>query len=146
MAAVAGSGPCRSAATIRSGPSIVIGAFADYDFSGIKGDLAFNASGAAEEKLKILWAAGGRSAGFRSSSSWCLCPAATPRRGSANQPRLGFNPRCLACRPKHTYTGWFIGAGYEYGLGWLPGLFWKTEYRFADYGSDSVRLSQRRSR
>jgi outer membrane immunogenic protein len=31
--------------------------------------------------------------------------------------------------------GWFVGTGYEYNLGWLPGLSWKTEYRFADYGS-----------
>ena len=38
---------------------------------------------------------------------------------------------------KNTYDGWFIGTGYEYGLGFLPGLFWKTEYRFADYGTDS---------
>jgi outer membrane immunogenic protein len=40
--------------------------------------------------------------------------------------------------PKHTYAGWFVGTGYEYGLGFLPGLFWKTEYRFADYGSDNI--------
>ena len=41
---------------------------------------------------------------------------------------------------KHTYSGWFIGSGYEYGLGWFPGLFWKTEYRFADYGKERVDL------
>jgi hypothetical protein len=29
--------------------------------------------------------------------------------------------------PAHTYTGWFLGAGYEYALGLMPGLFWKTE-------------------
>ena len=40
--------------------------------------------------------------------------------------------------PAHTYAGWFIGGGYEYGLGLLPGLFWKTEYRFADYGTDNI--------
>ena len=38
---------------------------------------------------------------------------------------------------KNTYDGWFIGTGYEYGLGFLPGLFWKTEYRFADYGNEN---------
>jgi outer membrane immunogenic protein len=32
------------------------------------------------------------------------------------------------------------GSGYEYGLGWLPGLFWKTEYRFASYDKDRVQL------
>jgi outer membrane immunogenic protein len=31
-----------------------------------------------------------------------------------------------------------ISAAYEYGLGFLPGLFWKTEYRFADYGTDRI--------
>jgi outer membrane immunogenic protein len=36
---------------------------------------------------------------------------------------------------EHTYNGWFLGSGYEYKLDWMPGLFWKTEYRFADYGS-----------
>jgi outer membrane immunogenic protein len=30
-----------------------------------------------------------------------------------------------------TYHGWFIGSGYEYNI--VSGLFWKTEYRFADY-------------
>jgi outer membrane immunogenic protein len=35
----------------------------------------------------------------------------------------------------HTYSGWFIGTGYEYGLTFLPGLFWKTEYRYSDYKS-----------
>jgi outer membrane immunogenic protein len=29
------------------------------------------------------------------------------------------------------YKGWFLGAGDEYALGFLPGLFWKTEYRFS---------------
>jgi hypothetical protein len=41
---------------------------------------------------------------------------------------------------RHTYTGWFIGTGYEYALGFFPGLFWKTEYRFSDYGTDRVAL------
>jgi outer membrane immunogenic protein len=41
----------------------------------------------------------------------------------------------------HTYTGWFLGGGYEYNLNWLPGLFWKTEYRFAQYETDSLPLT-----
>ena len=32
-----------------------------------------------------------------------------------------------------TYKGWFLGAGDEYGLSFLPGLFWKTEYRFSRF-------------
>jgi outer membrane immunogenic protein len=33
----------------------------------------------------------------------------------------------------NTYNGYFIGSGYEYGFEFFPGLFWKTEYRFASY-------------
>jgi outer membrane immunogenic protein len=43
---------------------------------------------------------------------------------------------------KHTYSGWFIGTGYEYAIGWMPGLFWKTEYRFADLSADLVNVLQ----
>ena len=39
--------------------------------------------------------------------------------------------------PAKTYNGWFIGSGYEYAFDWLPipGLFWKTEYRYSQYNS-----------
>jgi outer membrane immunogenic protein len=38
-----------------------------------------------------------------------------------------------------TYHGWFVGAGDEYSLGRvLPGLFWKTEYRFAQFDAKNV--------
>ena len=33
------------------------------------------------------------------------------------------------------FRSWFIGGGYEYAVPWagFHGLFWKTEYRFAQY-------------
>jgi outer membrane immunogenic protein len=37
-----------------------------------------------------------------------------------------------------TYNGYFIGGGTEYALSFHPGLFWKTEYRFADYGRQNL--------
>ena len=30
-----------------------------------------------------------------------------------------------------THNGWFLGGGVEYAIGMFPGLFWKTEYRYA---------------
>ena len=33
----------------------------------------------------------------------------------------------------NTYHGWFVGGGDEYQLGFAPGLFWRSEYRFAQY-------------
>ena len=66
--------------------------------------------------------------------------------GGYTQARFGqvdFNSaiRRATIRPStNTYYGWFIGTGYEYGLGFLPGLFWKTEYRFADYGTERLSI------
>ena len=35
----------------------------------------------------------------------------------------------------YNVNGWFIGGGYEYQLPWFHGLTWKTEYRFNQYQS-----------
>jgi outer membrane immunogenic protein len=44
---------------------------------------------------------------------------------------------------KRTYKGWFLGAGDEYAINFLPGLFWKTEYRFSEFDVENnpVRFS-----
>jgi outer membrane immunogenic protein len=127
------------------GSNIVVGAFGDYDWSSIKGDAAIDALAAVgEEKLKSSWAAGGRIGWIPFQASQLLVFVS----GGYTEARFNqvdllsvFNgvPRNLAIS-KHTYSGWFLGTGYEYGIGWLPGLFWKTEYRFADYGSERVQI------
>ena len=137
------------------GSNIVIGAFGDYDFSGIKGDMVqsrFQRLGPRrEEKLKNSWAAGGRIGWIPFQASQLLVyrvgrlhAGAVRRRSTSVHPR----PCADRCRrfAKHTYAGWFVGAGYEYGLGFLPGLFWKTEYRFADYGVRQHLRAGRRGR
>jgi opacity protein-like surface antigen len=35
----------------------------------------------------------------------------------------------------NTYTGWFIGSGFEYSFDFLPGLFFKTEYQYSTFNS-----------
>ena len=35
------------------------------------------------------------------------------------------------------YRGWFIGAGDEYALSFVPGLFWKTEYRLSELDAET---------
>jgi outer membrane immunogenic protein len=118
----------------------VIGVFGDYDFGGIKGDVAVPIGATTyvgNEKLTSAWAVGGRigylitpsimtfvSAGYteaRFSGADLFVPAPPP---PAN---TGLSV------PAHTFSGWFLGGGYEYNLGWLPGLFWRTEYRLAEY-------------
>jgi hypothetical protein len=125
--------------------SVVIGAFADYDWSGIKGKMNSTVLGAiADEKLKSVWAAGGRIGWI----PWQQTPIMAFVSGGYTEARFDQADFYDVIIPtpfgsslaRHTYSGWFLGAGYEYGLGWLPGLFWKTEYRFADYGTENVAL------
>ncbi len=42
--------------------------------------------------------------------------------------------------PATNYSGWFLGGGVEYALAWLPipGLFWRSEYRFAEYQAEDL--------
>ena len=112
-------------------PSIVIGAFGDYDFGSIKGDL-----GNTDEKLSSSWHVGGR-------VGWIALPnlLAFVSGGytEARFDQIDFAFHGLSGYiPATTYKGWFLGSGYEYGLGFMPGLFWKTEYRFADYQAQTL--------
>src|SRR5690242_3639806 len=123
--------------------NIVIGAFADYDFSGIKGNLHTNVQDlVGREKLKSSWAAGGRIGwiAFQPLLVYVSAGVTEARFNSISlADGLSGTPTTLSVAG-HTYSGWFIGSGYEYALSFMPGLFWKTEYRFADYGTDRVAL------
>jgi len=118
----------------------VIGAFGDYDFASLKGRVVepfFPSYGT--EKLDSQWSIGGRvgvlvtpslltyfSAGYTEAhfNAYNLFNASIN-----NGPIGGALPNYIAGQ---TYKGYFLGAGDEYALSFLPGLFWKTEYRFSD--------------
>ena len=125
--------------------NIVIGAFADYDFSGIKGNwhtaVAFSDL-VGREKLKSSWAVGGRIGwiAFQPLLVYVSGGYTEARFNSINLVEALSGVSTTFSVDRHTYSGWFIGTGYEYALGFFPGLFWKTEYRFADYGTDRVPL------
>jgi outer membrane immunogenic protein len=126
------------------GSNFVIGAFGDYDFSSIKGDMSVPAlDSIGREKLKNSWAAGGRLGYLPFQSQQLLVYVSggytEARFGEVAFSDFGGGPNDLSLA-KHTYSGWFLGSGYEYQFGWLPiqGLTWKTEYRFADYSADRV--------
>ncbi len=42
--------------------------------------------------------------------------------------------------PAQTYSGWFLGSGFEYNFNWLPlpGLFLRTEYRYSTYSQQDL--------
>jgi outer membrane immunogenic protein len=121
--------------------SWVLGAFGDYDFTDLKGDVVIPGLDAVgREKQDSAWAVGGR-------LGYTLTPTIlTYVNGGYSQ--AGFSGveffRQTDGAPTgrniadHTYSGWFVGSGFEYSLGWMPGLFWKTEYRFAQYNRDSL--------
>jgi len=126
-------------------PRWVIGAFADGDYGSLTGNYAPSAigTGAAfgQEKMRSSWAAGAR-VGYL-----VLPQLLTYVSGGFTQAR--FNSITMATpvagvtfvQDAATYNGWFLGSGYEYGLDLLPGLFWKTEYRFSTYQSQQPALT-----
>jgi outer membrane immunogenic protein len=122
----------------------VIGVFGDYDFSGMKGDFAASFGGevfGGREKLKSAWAVGGRIGYLISPTvlTYISGGFTEARFSSVELASLAVVPDPIGDRiNRHTYSGWFLGSGFEYNLGWLPGLFWRTEYRFASYDKDNL--------
>jgi outer membrane immunogenic protein len=132
---------------------MVVGAFGDYDFADIKGNPSDPFSGfGGREKLSSQWAVGGRigavvlpslltyfTAGYTEAKFDSINLVAT---SATNLFALGPNAATGLYVPGHTYKGWFLGAGDEYALSFLPGLFWKTEYRFSelDVGTNLIRV------
>jgi outer membrane immunogenic protein len=114
----------------------VIGAQADYDFMSLKGHVNLPDSPlTGDEKQKNAWSAGGR-------IGWLAFPQLlTYFSAGYTQAQFSgvtftdfFNGRNDPLFMNgHTYTGWYLGAGDEYALTFMPGLFWKTEYRVSEY-------------
>ena len=115
--------------------NMLVGAFGDYDFASEKGQLNLpNTNLFGREKLSSQWAVGGR-------IGWIVTPnLMTYFSGGyteAKYDRTDFavfpNPASILFMNGNTYKGYFLGAGDEYALNFLPGLFWKTEYRFSQF-------------
>jgi outer membrane immunogenic protein len=118
--------------------TMVIGVLADGDWGSIKGTTDFSGL-LGSEKMSSSWDIGGR-------IGWLVTPQVlTYFSGGYTQARFDQvnefgnpgGPTGLAI-PAHTYGGWFLGSGLEYTTNWLPGLFWKTEYRFSEYNKANL--------
>ena len=125
----------------------VVGAFADYDFMDVSGDLStfgnLNPAFYGTQKQDQQWAIGGRvgylvfpqlltyvSGGY-TQAHWKDTALSTFFPGGPVGLQLNGT----------TKGGWFIGAGDEYSLAhWLPGLFWKTEYRYSEFDSANANV------
>jgi outer membrane immunogenic protein len=122
---------------LQIGERWVFGAFGDYDFSDLRGDFLLPGTAlTGREKQDSAWAAGGRLGYTLTPNILAYVNAGySQARFSAinlSEPGLSIGA--------HTYSGWFVGSGYEYRLDWFPGLFWRTEYRYAQYGKDSLAI------
>jgi outer membrane immunogenic protein len=136
---------------LQFGQTWVVGGFVDGDWSNMRGNRSLFGSFAGEEQLRSSWAVGGRIGWLPTPSLLAFLSAGyTQARfdevdytvGSAINSTLANGQYVVIANPGATlqllsqrYHGFFVGGGAEYAIGWLPGLFWKTEYRFADYGT-----------
>ena len=126
---------------------IVAGVFGDYDFSNIKGNFLtgsatnfFNPLGG-EEKMKSAWAIGARAGVLVTPNVLAYLNGGYTQGRFSSLPveNQGTTPGTLGSAfGDQTYRGWFLGTGVETQLSILgPGWYSKTEYRYADYGTQS---------
>ena len=116
----------------------VVGALADYDFASLKGNITtpgFAASG--DEKMTWAWAAGGR-LGYLPWDTLMVYISGGYTQAHFNGTIL--QPPSTFTTLGTTYSGWFLGSGYEYRFDMLPGLYWRTEYRFNSYNAKDNQL------
>jgi outer membrane immunogenic protein len=121
-------------------PSWVIGAQGDWDWGSIKGTPNFAFDNIGDETNTWTWSAGGRIGYVPTGMPQLLAYVSGGyTQAHFDQINLSFDeappPGTLHFMAANTYTGWYLGSGYEYGLGFLPGLFWKTEYRFSAFNA-----------
>ena len=122
-----------------AGQQFVIGAFGDSDFPSLKGN--HNPPGTnlwSEEKMSSAWSVGGRIGWLAFPSlltyfSGGYTEATFDRQNYTNLVGPPFGIPQNQFTDGRRYKGWFLGAGDEYALSFLPGLFWKTEYRLSEF-------------
>src|SRR5262245_44563983 len=125
----------------------VIGAFADGQWSNIRGNYGYSGPGGCVGPFNLVgqlendwsWAVGAR-LGYVALPGLLTYVNGGYTQGHFNgvnffaNPAGGFTGQVLQSQ---TRDGWFIGGGTEYAVTQLPGLFWKSEYRFSDFGNQT---------
>ncbi|MDO8401444.1 MAG: porin family protein [Bradyrhizobium sp.] len=134
----------------------VVGVFADADWSNISGQYSINTLGVPGAVI----GASNITGSFRNDYSWAiggrigyvaLPGLLTYFNGGYTQAHFEgssfFNSNVPAAPlatgislGSHTRSGYFLGGGTEYAVSQLPGLFWKNEVRFSDFGNKTHTL------
>jgi outer membrane immunogenic protein len=132
------------------GGNWLFGVFADYDWTNIKGNYTTNCPGGCAGPFSYTGEVKDRNAGYVGARlGWLVNPqlltyvsggwAATRFDGATLTDTFG--GATTVALPSQTYNGWFIGGGTEYAIGWAPGLYWRSEYRFADFRSKALTVA-----
>jgi outer membrane immunogenic protein len=125
--------------------NFVIGAFADAQFSDIKGQNSFTCPGACfgptvgysgQIKNDWAWGAGAR-IGYVALPGLLTYFNAGYTQANIKQINYISNLDSTAgpTMGSRKMGGYFLGGGTEYAITQLPGLFWKNEVRFSDFGN-----------
>ncbi|MBR0828382.1 porin family protein [Bradyrhizobium manausense] len=111
----------------------VVGGFADYDFMDVRGDTNMGTFATGQMKQDWQWAVGAR-VGYLVLPQLLTYVSGGYTQAHWKDTTLSFTGLPQFTSPGFTKGGWFIGTGDEYALtGFLPGLFWKTEYRYSEF-------------
>jgi outer membrane immunogenic protein len=126
--------------------NFVVGLFGDYDFMSVKGDIStlgiFGPAFTGQQKQDWQWAVGGRVGYLVMPSLLTYVSGGYTQSHWKSTDLTGFGAAApTANLPGMTRGGWFIGTGDEYALSFLPGLFWKTEYRYSEFDRASVGIN-----
>jgi outer membrane immunogenic protein len=117
----------------------VLGAFADWDFSSIKGTVAEPlVPGVFPLKQTSAWGVGGRIGYLITPSILTFFDggyASARFRSGAETPATPAGVAGITI-PHQTYSGYFLGGGTEVMI--APGWFVKSEYRLASYGAKTT--------
>jgi outer membrane immunogenic protein len=126
-----------------SGSNIVVGAFGDYDFMDVRGNVADQFFGlVGNEQQSAAWGVGGR-IGYLVTPSLLTYWDGGFTETRANQINLNSAVTGAASgldMPAQTYHGWFLGGGTDMSLSpWLPaGWFMRSEYRYSSFDAETV--------
>jgi outer membrane immunogenic protein len=128
-----------------AGTNWLVGGFADYDFMDVHGDTSIGGQAftmaTGSQKQDWQWAVGAR-VGYLVTPSLLTYVSGGYTQAhwkSTDLFQLNFGPGPAFNLPGSTKGGWFIGTGDEYALtNFLPGLFWKTEYRYSEFDRSNV--------
>jgi outer membrane immunogenic protein len=131
-----------------TGGNWVVGVLADYDWMSIKGNYTTNCPGGCSGPFSFTGQLKERNAAYVGGRIGALVTPQLLTYVSGGWTETRFKSAVLTdtfdptgdvvALPAQTFHGWFVGGGTEYALGWMPGLFWRSEYRFANYRSRSA--------